>query len=251
MSVLQAAGYYGKFPELGDFVKRRLPGSFVDSWDGWLQSCLQCSKDNLEDRWLGIFLESPVWRFCLSSGLCGEAPWAGLLMPSVDRVGRYFPLTLACELPKNSNLFHIAMKGQSWFDAAEELMLGMLQSKDFNLERFDDIVIGLGTLDTLAEYAPESEGLGFGSAWCIPLGQGDHLGAAVLGLTQQMVQLQIGGHSLWWSRGSEQVASSLLLVRDLPSDLNFTAMLDGDWTGRNWEVMPVTVAEPENQARSP
>ena len=31
-------------------------------------------------------------------GTAGEQGWAGVLMPSVDRVGRYFPLTIALPL---------------------------------------------------------------------------------------------------------------------------------------------------------
>ena len=30
-------GFYGKTPRHGDFIKRRLPRSFVDPWDDWLQ----------------------------------------------------------------------------------------------------------------------------------------------------------------------------------------------------------------------
>ena len=46
-------------------------------------------------RWLPAFLDAPVWRFALPPGACGDGAALGLLMPSVDRVGRYFPLTLA------------------------------------------------------------------------------------------------------------------------------------------------------------
>ena len=33
-------------------------------------------------------------------GVCGNKAWAGILMPSVDKVGRYFPLTICCELQR-------------------------------------------------------------------------------------------------------------------------------------------------------
>ena len=46
------------------------------------------------DVWLEAFLEAPVWRFVLPPGLCGARAAIGLIMPSVDKVGRYFPLTL-------------------------------------------------------------------------------------------------------------------------------------------------------------
>ena len=47
------------------------------------------------EDWLPAFLEAPVWRFILSAGLCGERAALGLMLPSVDRAGRYFPLTFA------------------------------------------------------------------------------------------------------------------------------------------------------------
>ena len=31
-------GFFGKLPSHGDFLSRRLPRSFVDPWDSWLQS---------------------------------------------------------------------------------------------------------------------------------------------------------------------------------------------------------------------
>ena len=146
MSAENSAGYYGKFPDLGDFVQRRLPGSFLDAWDNWMQGAVASSKEMLGEEWLNTYLSSPVWRFVISPRICGDQPWCGLVMPSVDRVGRYFPLMLAYPLPADSNLFHIAMQGQRWFNAAEELLLGVLQTDDFSIESFDDTVIGLGAL---------------------------------------------------------------------------------------------------------
>ncbi len=39
-------------------------------------------------------MSAPIWRFTLAPGLAGRYPVFGVLMPSVDRVGRQFPLTL-------------------------------------------------------------------------------------------------------------------------------------------------------------
>ena len=49
--------------------------------------------------WLDGYLASPSWRFLLMPGVMDGQPWAGVLMPSVDRVGRYYPLTIARPLP--------------------------------------------------------------------------------------------------------------------------------------------------------
>jgi len=93
------AGLFGKLPARGDFVQLGLPGSFVRPWDAWLQQAMAASQQRMGEAWLPAFLEAPVWRFVLPDGMCGTGAVLGLLMPSVDRVGRYYPLTLAAVFP--------------------------------------------------------------------------------------------------------------------------------------------------------
>lgn len=40
------------------------------------------------------YLTSPVWRFAIAPGVLGPEGLGGVMMPSVDRVGRYFPLII-------------------------------------------------------------------------------------------------------------------------------------------------------------
>jgi type VI secretion system protein ImpM len=95
MSVTVIAGFYGKLPARGDFVRGALPRDFTDRWDGWLAPAIAGSRERMGEDWLPAFLEAPVWRFGLSAGLCGGRAALGLMLPSVDRAGRYFPLTFA------------------------------------------------------------------------------------------------------------------------------------------------------------
>ena len=88
-------GFYGKLPSQGDFVTRRLPWEFTSGWDDWLQQGMHASRAALGERWLALYLSAPVWRFQLGPGVCGPLGWRGVFFASVDRVGRYFPLTLA------------------------------------------------------------------------------------------------------------------------------------------------------------
>lgn len=90
-----AVGFYGKLPARGDFVRAGLPRDFTDHWDDWLQSVIAGSRALMGDSWLPAFLEAPVWRFSLPPGQCGERAALGLMLPSVDKAGRYFPLTFA------------------------------------------------------------------------------------------------------------------------------------------------------------
>jgi len=89
------AGFYGKLPARGDFVRGGLPRDFTDRWDAWLAPAIAGSRTRMGEDWLPAFLEAPVWRFILSAGLCGERAALGVMLPSVDRAGRYFPLTFA------------------------------------------------------------------------------------------------------------------------------------------------------------
>jgi type VI secretion system protein ImpM len=89
--------WFGKLPGMGDFAQRRLAPHFQQGWDNWLQRGLQQLRSQRED-WVVHYLEAPLWCFALGEDVLGAKPWLGILMPSVDAVGRYFPLTLAIEM---------------------------------------------------------------------------------------------------------------------------------------------------------
>lgn len=98
-------GWYGKIPGLGDFARRRLPDPYVQGWDDWLARGIETSRASLgEEAWLDSYLRAPVWRFALVGDWFAGGAWSGVLMPSVDRVGRYFPLTIAAPWEPPSSL---------------------------------------------------------------------------------------------------------------------------------------------------
>lgn len=111
-------GLFGKLPGQRDFARRGLAEAFVAPWDGWLRAALADSRAQLGADWLATFLEAPVWRFALAPGLCGPRGAAGVLAPSVDAVGRYFPLTLAAltDAPPDP-------AASSWHAALEEVAI--------------------------------------------------------------------------------------------------------------------------------
>ncbi len=114
-------GFHGKTPALGDFVTRRIPAGFLQSWDAWLQSLVRASRDRLGADWLPAWLEAPVWHFGLGAELAGPEPWFGVLIPSVDRVGRYFPFTILGASGEGG------MALEDWALLAERLALGALE----------------------------------------------------------------------------------------------------------------------------
>lgn len=96
-------GAFGKFPGLGDFFRMDLPPGFVDPWDRWLQEAILAGKSAFGDRWQDLYFSAPIWRFTLAPGIVGAAGMTGVMMMSVDRVGRQFPLTLAAPLPDGTD----------------------------------------------------------------------------------------------------------------------------------------------------
>lgn len=111
-------GLFGKVPARGDFVRAGLPGSFVVPWDDWLQTVLAGSRVLLGAKWQPAWLEAPVWQFALAPGICGAGGVLGLLLPSVDSVGRYFPLTLAAVWPDRARPPG-PDSGTEWLDTCE------------------------------------------------------------------------------------------------------------------------------------
>ena len=136
-------GFYGKLPSHGDFLRRRVSDAFVGVWDGWLQECMAASREALGDKWLDVYLTSPVWRFSCAAGTCGPAAVVGVMVPSVDRVGRYFPLTLVAELPNGASPMVAATLGPPFFDDAERLVIGTLEAERIDFVEFDECVQGL------------------------------------------------------------------------------------------------------------
>jgi type VI secretion system ImpM family protein len=101
-SPAKLVGWHGKLPTVGDFATRRLDPAFVSVWDDWLSQGLAKFRAQDETRWVDAYLASPTWRFFLTPGFLPEPlhrqAWAGIVMPSMDRVGRYYPLTIATPL---------------------------------------------------------------------------------------------------------------------------------------------------------
>ena len=93
-----AIGFHGKVPSRGDFVQFGLPRSFTEPWDLWMQRMIAASRSALGETWLSAWLEAAPWSFVLSPGICGPGAVIGLWMPSSDRVGRCYPLTLAATM---------------------------------------------------------------------------------------------------------------------------------------------------------
>jgi type VI secretion system protein ImpM len=141
--VVVRSGYFGKVPTQGDFVSNGLQRSLADALDRWLRESIQKSQRQMGRDWLDAFLVAPIWRMALAPGTLGPDPVIGLMMPSVDRVGRYFPLIIAAPLTSLSPDLNEMVDLTDWYDAAEKLALYTLNA-GFRFAEFDREVTGLG-----------------------------------------------------------------------------------------------------------
>ncbi len=93
-----AVGWYGKLPSLGDFASRRLPHALATEWDTWLRAGMDELRTLNAQAWPEAFVAAPVWFFMAPAQVTGNAV-IGALAPSMDRVGRYYPLTIMAAAP--------------------------------------------------------------------------------------------------------------------------------------------------------
>ncbi len=230
----QPPGFYGKVTGLGDFVHRRLPRAFREAWDEWLRAMIAASKDRLGEHWLNTYLSSPIWRWYLGAGPAQPDAWTGVLMPSVDRVGRYFPLTVAAAVDASINPFRLAREHAAWFDGAETLVLSTLEEGDFDLDAFSEAVAALGAVSVgdAGEAGPLPP-----MPWRVPLPSVDDLYRGVADLAVMATRDRWIQCSLWWTDGSDLVEPSLLVCDGLPAEEPFIALLDGTWAERGWQVL--------------
>jgi type VI secretion system protein ImpM len=188
-------GWYGKLPSLGDFASRRLPDGFIQPWDRWLQRGLACARAELgEAPWLDVYLVAPVLRFWCAPGIVDASGWAGVMMPSVDRVGRHFPLTVARPLVSLA----AALAARPWYGAIDRAARRVLDTS-FSVDDFED---ALGAIDAG------------------PPGPSD---AASVSLAARLLDAHPPA-SVWWCEDAMQLADCRTFA-GLPPERRFASLL--------------------------
>ena len=228
-----AVGWYGKIPVTGDFIARRVPPSFRESWDRWLQGVIEGSKHRLGAHWRDAFLSMPAWRFALGPGVVGAHAWTGVMVPSVDAVGRYFPLTVACALPSASlDVVATLLGAGRWFEDIEAIALDAIAPRADTAAI--DAALAKRRFETRWLSAPEA------SDATMPL-RGAKPKMLHLDLPFNGIELQrelCEPYCAWLAEPSELFGRSLLLCETLPAGEQFCAMMDGRWAEHGWSQCP-------------
>ena len=212
MTAAFQAGWYGKIPAAGDFITRRVAGEFCQSWDRWLQGALEGARSRLGARWRDDYLSMPVWRFVLGAGLVTPSAWAGVMAPSVDSVGRCFPLVVVSELPLSGvDVVGTLFTARHWLDEMESLALSALVPS-----------AKPATIDAAVAARPF------------------HATAGAYERPEPMLCLRLPAaagsrpRAAWLAEPSEVFGRTLLVCDALPPADNFCAMIDGQWVERGW-----------------
>lgn len=231
-------GLFGKLPAKRDFIALFAPREFLDAWEPWMQSSLSASRQKLAESWQKAFLTAPIWRFWLGADLCGRTV-LGAFMPSLDGLGRYYPLTVFGFADRGAAISPPDLDPQDeWFLQAEEFLLRTLE-KDISFETVT------GALDSLAaprqqgtEELPEKvTGLAPGTV-AATVARSDFLGAFST-LRAANHEAVYAAASSWWTVGGEDFKPLALTCRRMPDPFLFAMMLSGVGA----EVEPKDAAE--------
>jgi type VI secretion system protein ImpM len=190
----EPTGWVGKIPSRGDFVSS-LPMAVNRVWDAFVSDCMEHAKAHRTLSWPDIWLQAPVWRFALPATMCGPAPLLGLWMPSIDKVGRHFPLMIGATSPA-ATPEQMARHATAWLNAAEEAGRAAIA---------EDL-----TPDQLTALIPPSPDLSAQPDSGLPFDLQPRAGAG-----------------LWWTDGSPLVPAQGLVLDTMPDRATFVTMLDG------------------------
>ncbi|MDE2319136.1 MAG: type VI secretion system-associated protein TagF [Rhodospirillales bacterium] len=117
------AGFFGKLPARGDFLRAGLPEEVVAPLDLWCRKCLVESRAALGADWEQAWMTAPIWRFFLPPGACGAQSLLGVWLPSMDKAGRHYPFILCAA---GDDL----AQGGNWLTVAEaEGLAGVVEDK--------------------------------------------------------------------------------------------------------------------------
>jgi type VI secretion system protein ImpM len=192
-------GLYGKLAARRDFVALHASRSFLDAWEPWLERGLSTSRAELGSAWTDTFLTAPIWRFWLGKDICGTAV-AGAMMPSVDGVGRHYPLAVIVQAEDGDAIISPDIDSQDgWFESAEALLLATLETTT----TLEQVAEALGRLRPPAAASPE----GLARAR-----DREGLYAAV---------------SFWWTAGGGTSSATAFCRRGMPDANLFAPMLSG------------------------
>ncbi|MCQ0988632.1 type VI secretion system-associated protein TagF [Jiella marina] len=214
---------FGKLPQRRDFVSHGMPKTLLNAWEGWLEQAVAQSRKALGEEFDDRYMVMPAWRFWFGRAVVGVSA-CGVLIPSVDGVGRKFPLTLFALAPEDHSIeLPLIDPMERVFSAMEARLLDTL-SADTGAP-FDVAEV----LNDLPQPPIRVDG-------AAPAGsaerEADDAAPAVVRLLQEACRADhrrlAEGSSYFWTAGhADAGAPAWYSCSGLPQPQVFAAMLDG------------------------
>lgn len=226
-------GLFGKLPAHGDFVQRNLTSGFINVWDEWLQHFIAGTQEQIGEDWLNIYLTSPIWRFVFSSGVIDENNWTGIMMPSVDRVGRYYPFSIVTKLSQDINPIEFLQSQTDWYQKIEYLALDALDGIiliDDLMSELNDLTFDHNSDYSRSSFSLESDGFQFDMEY-----EEQSISTIYPLLLDAVMTKSFQSYSAWHTSGSECINPCFFSTQGLPGIQKMPAMLNGNWQACSWQ----------------
>lgn len=215
-------GLFGKMPQKRDFLALGLSRAVLEPFETWLQSAVAASRSDLGGSWQEQYLVAPIWRFWIGKEIFG-AQCAGALMPSVDGVGRFFPLAILYCAEADEDIPPPVFEPRGdWYGAIEDRLLSVL---DPEIETAPDrLTEGLPKpVAAGAISGPLAADTKRGFAW-----RGDEdVDAFVTTLVASELRALAPTRSYWWTRGTAESGAMVYSRNALPDPFFYTLMIRG------------------------
>jgi type VI secretion system protein ImpM len=223
--ILMSAGLFGKLPAKRDFIGANASRRFLEVWEPWLQAGVAMSKQMLNAAWTETYNRAPIWRYWLGADLCGEAI-IGAFMPSVDGVGRSFPLAIFVGEGDGSLPPPELEQNDGWFQAAEGVLLDALEP-GATLELIAEKVMALPS-PALQPRTTKDHGLEeLADGAVLARDIGEEVSSAFLAARRFGRRRAFASQTFWWTIGGEGFPSLALSEVGLPPSTRFVDMLTG------------------------
>ena len=220
-----SVGLYGKYPAKRDFVVVNIPHAVLQPLEKWIQSALAASREKLRASWAECYMIQPIWNFRLGSSITG-VDCIGAMAPSVDGVGRAFPLVILSHASPGSPGYPPlgSLKSSDWFPEVHGRLLLALDEE----APADPIMLLDGLSEPRCEPLHEAEGLnaiaGGHRIFCADGELDQTLGK----LSEYHCAKADEAMSVWWTSGGDRVRGQAVSFRGMPDVLFMAEMMSGD-----------------------
>jgi len=226
---------YGKYPEKRDFVVLNMPRAVLQPLETWIQSGLAASKEKLGRSWADHYMIQPIWSFRLGASIAG-VDCLGAMSPSVDGVGRTFPLVILSHAPSGSGGYPSlsALDPGLWFPDVHTRLLHALDENAPAEPR--DLIEGLAEPESASTALPEGMSpVANGQRTLVVNGE---LKPALESITEVGRTLADRMMSVWWTTGSDAVPAQVAAFAGMPDVWFMAEMMSGPLpeTQASWPV---------------